>query len=54
MYITAGTYVPFNPPKLMDDEEVRSITFETPKNESFVYFFLFVNSFFLDLENLQN
>eukprot|EP00828_Plagiopyla_frontata_P041586 TRINITY_DN5975_c0_g1_i1.p1 TRINITY_DN5975_c0_g1~~TRINITY_DN5975_c0_g1_i1.p1 ORF type:complete len:3014 (-),score=332.15 TRINITY_DN5975_c0_g1_i1:53-9094(-) len=29
VFITAGTYVPFNPPKLMDDSEVRSITFQT-------------------------
>ena len=34
VYITGGTYVPFDPPKLMDDEEVRNITFETPKNQS--------------------
>ena len=27
VYITAGSYVPFDPPKLMDDNEVRSITF---------------------------
>lgn len=34
VYITAGSYVPYDPPLLMSDEEVRTITFETPKNDS--------------------
>lgn len=37
VFITGGNYLPYDPPFLLDDSDVRKVVFTTPKNKNLNY-----------------